>query len=171
VALRLRASIEILAPAAKIFSVLCSPERLPEWNTSVETARRLQPEEPVTLGSRAVMTGRVLGQRLESETEVVRFEPTRMFATQACRGPRLLTQFDVESLATGARVTADVSGEVPGGAVGSMLAEGFLKRELSASLHRLKAICEREAQGEAANTPAQGGDPACWLHLAQRDED
>jgi uncharacterized membrane protein len=171
VAVQLRANIQIRAPAAAIFALLCSPERLPEWNTSVESARRLQPSEPVRLGSRAVMTGRLLGQRLESETEVVQFEPTRLFATQACRGPKLLTQFQVESLADGARLTADVSGEVPGGGLGSRLAEGFLKRELAASLQRLRAICEREAHAEAAGAPLEGSDPACWLHLAEPRND
>ena len=168
---RLRATIEIRAPAATIFGVLACPERLPEWNTSIESARRVDPEQPIALGSRAVMTGRLLGQSLESETEVVRYEPTRTFATQARRGPRLLTQFEVESTPNGASVTADVTGEVPGGALGSRLAESFLRRELGASLERLRAICEHEAQVDAAHTPAQGGDPACWLHLAEPDED
>lgn len=169
-ALRLRASIEIRAPAAVVFGLVCTPERLPEWNVSVASARRLDATSEIRLGSRAVMNGKLLGQSLESETEVVRFEPPRAFATQACRGPKLLTQFEVESLAYGSRVLIDVSGEVPGGRVGAKLAEGFLKRELTASLERLRALSERESREHAAGTPAEGGDPACWLHLSQPDD-
>ena len=171
VPLRLQASIEIRAPAQIVFDLLCTPERLPEWNASVESVRRTEPGEPVRLGARCIMSGKLLGQTLESETEVVVFDPPRAFATQARRGPHLLTQFRVETQPFGSRVDAAVSGEVPGGRLGSMLAEGFLRRELGVSLQQLKAICERAAREQAADVPAQGGDPACWLHLTEPHDD
>jgi uncharacterized protein YndB with AHSA1/START domain len=170
--LHLHASQDIRAPAAGVFSLLSTPERLPHWNTSVETARRLAPGEPIRLGSRAIMTGRLLGQPLESETEVVRFEPPHAFATRALRGPMLLTQFTLSSQPYGCRVEVDVSGEVPGGRLGSMLAEGFLRTQLAASLERLRSLCERESSQAAASEAApQGGDPACWLHLTETHDD
>src|SRR6266851_449997 len=138
--LRLRASVDIRAPAERIFDLVCTPERLPEWNVSVASARRSVAGEVVCLGSRAVLSGRVLGQTLESETEVVSFEPPRLFATRGIRGPRVDTRFVLESLPEGTRVEVDVSGEVPGGALGARLAEGFLRRELTASLERLRVI-------------------------------
>lgn len=141
-ALSLHASVEIRAPAAHIFDLLCTPEKLHEWNTSIERARRAAPGQPVGVGSRAIMSGRLLGQVLESETEVVAFEPPRLFTTRAIRGPRLVTCFVLESLAFGTRVAVDVSGEVPGGALGARLAEGFLRKELAASLQRLRALGE-----------------------------
>jgi Polyketide cyclase / dehydrase and lipid transport len=127
-----------------VFDLLCAPERLPEWNVSVERARRAEPEEPVGLGSRAIFSGRLLGQSLESETEVISFEPPRAFATRAIRGPRLLTRFRLEALADLTRVEIDVSGELPGGRLGEIVAEGFLRRELSASLDRLRALAEHD---------------------------
>lgn len=142
--LSLQAAIEIRAPADLVFAVLRAPERLPEWNTSVESARRALPGEEVCLGTRAVFAGRLLGQILETETEVVLYEPPRLFATRAVRGPRLNSRFELDPLTVGTRVRLDVSGEVPGGRLGGILAEGFLKRELVASLERLRLICERE---------------------------
>lgn len=148
-----------------MFDLLATPERLPEWNVSIEQARRATPGEPVGRGARAFFSGRLLGQRLVSETEVIDFQPPRLFATHAIRGPRLTTRFVIDSVADGARVTVDVSGEVPGGGLGARLAESWLRKELTTSLERLRLLCEKEARAAAAAEPLDGGDPACWLHL------
>ena len=134
------------APPARVFTLICAPERLPEWNVSVEKARRVAPEEPIGLGSRAIMSGRLLGQSLESETEVVEFEDQRLFTTRAVRGPRLVTRFHLEPQGEATQVTVQVGGEVPGGAIGERLAEGFLRRELTTSLERLQALGEADGQ-------------------------
>jgi uncharacterized protein YndB with AHSA1/START domain len=142
VGLALRADVAIRAPQTRVFELICTPERLPDWNVSVEQARRVVPDQPICLGARAIFSGRLLGQPLESEIEVVEFQPPRLFATRAVRGPRLTTRFELEPRGDGTQVYVDVSGEVPGGALGSILAEGFLRRELSMSLERLRAIGE-----------------------------
>jgi uncharacterized protein YndB with AHSA1/START domain len=142
VTLRLRADVLVRASPAQVFELICAPERLPEWNVSVETARRATPGEPVCLGARAIVTGRLLGQPLESETEVVEYEPPRLFCTRAVRGPRVNTRFALEPVADGTQVQVDVTGDVPGGALGERLAEGFLRRELNASLRRLRELGE-----------------------------
>jgi uncharacterized membrane protein len=167
VAVSLRASVEIPAPAQLVFAVLSDAERLPEWNTSVASARRSDPSAAVGLGSRAVFRGRLLGQTLESETEVVAYDPPRVFATRGIRGPRLETTFRLSPFAFGTSLVVEVSGEVPGGAIGGKLAERFLRTELTASLQRLRTVCEQEARTAAAAEPPAGGDPACWLHLQQ----
>lgn len=130
------------APCHKIFELICEPERLPQWNVSVERARRAVPGEAVGPGSRAIFSGRLLGQPLESETEVVEFEPPRLLCTRAIRGPRLSTRFELETLGAGTRVIVEVRGEVPGGIIGERLAEGFLRNELNTSLARLRALGE-----------------------------
>lgn len=147
-ALNLRCGLVIGAQARRVFDLICTPERVPEWNVSIDTARRLAPGEPVCLGSRAIFSGRLLGQSLESETEVVDFEPPRLFATRAIRGPRLTTRFELQELGETTHVHVQVSGEVPGGALGSFVAEGFLRKELAASLDRLKLLGE-------SSTPAR----------------
>jgi len=136
----------VKAPPARVFELICAPERLPEWNVSIEKARRVAPDEPVALGARAIMSGRVLGQSLESETEVVEYEAPRVFVTRAVRGPRLTTRFALEAEDDATRVQVDVTGEVPGGALGERLAEGFLRRELTASLQRLQTLGESDAR-------------------------
>lgn len=162
--LTLTASIDIRAPIGGVFGVIAAPERLPEWNVSIEQARRLEPSGPVCIGSRAVFSGKLLGQTLESETEVIGFTPPTEFATRAIRGPRLTTRFSLTSQLDGTYVRIDVTGDVPGGMLGARLAEGFLRAELTNSLQRLKLVAEREAIEAAAREPL-GGDPACWLHV------
>lgn len=141
-AITLHASAAIRAPQARIFDLICTPERIPEWNLSVDAARRVTPGERVCLGSRAIFTGRLLGQPLESETEVVQYEPPCVFTTRAVRGPRLTTRFQLEQIGDATRVYVDVNGDVPGGFIGERLAEGFLRKELTASLERLRLIGE-----------------------------
>jgi hypothetical protein len=108
-------------------------------------ARRVTPGAPIERGSRAIFSGRLLGQPLESETEVIDFQPPCVFATRAIRGPQLTTRFELQSAGDTTRVLVDVSGDVPGGFVGERLAEGFLRRELTASLARLRALGEAAA--------------------------
>src|ERR687885_786566 len=122
-ALSLRANILIRAPAERLFELICTPERLPEWNVSVADARRAAADEAVCLGSRAVFRGKLMGKSLESETEVIDFQPPRLFATRAIRGPRLTTRFELQSEPDGTRVVVDVIGDVPGGVLGSRVAE------------------------------------------------
>jgi hypothetical protein len=148
----LRADVLVRASASQIFEMLCAPERLPEWNVSVERARRAAPGEPIGVGSRAIFTGRVLGQSLESETEVVECTPPRVFCTRAVRGPKLSTRFDLQPMGESTQVQVEVSGEVPGGGLGERLAEGFLRRELTASLDRLRTINEAAANAEQAGS-------------------
>jgi hypothetical protein len=145
VPLALRASIDINAPQQRVFELVCSPERLPEWNVSIDRAWRVAPDQPVCVGSRAICQGKLLGQMLESETEVVDFDPPRLFSTRAIRGPRLLTRFSIEPLGEGSRLAVDVKGDVPGGSIVTRIAEGFLRKELQASLVRLRMLGESSA--------------------------
>jgi hypothetical protein len=95
------------------------------------------------MGSRAIMVGRLLGHPLESETEVVLFDPPRAFGTQAIRGPKLATRFALVPEGDCTHVYVEVRGDVPGGVIGSRLAEGFLRNELTASLEHLRALACR----------------------------
>lgn len=162
--MQLEASFEIRAPAAAVFDVVSTPERLPQWNRSVAEARRLG-AGPVELGARATMVGQLLGRPMTSETEVVGFEPPRWFETRAVRGPRLLTTFRLEPVPFGTRLSITVSGDVPGGRVGGFVAERLLRAQLADSLRQLAAVCEGEARQAAAREALAGGDPACWRHL------
>lgn len=139
--MQLRSRVEIQAPTRVVFELVTTPERLPEWNSSARRAWR-KVAEPVSLGSRAVMVGQLLGQEMESETEVTGWDPPHLFATRAVRGPRLQTEFRIEDQPGGCRVTIEVLGDVPGGRLGALVAERLLGTELERSLARLRVLCE-----------------------------
>lgn len=160
--MQLESTVEIGAAAATIFDVLSDVERLPQWNASVIAARRLD-SGPVQVGSRAAMRGKVMGQTIDGENEVTVYDPPRRFATRSTRGPRLNTEFRLESVAFGTLVTARMDGEPPGGRLGEMVAKRVLSADLERSLVRLRALCEAEAARGAAEAPLEGGDPACWI--------
>lgn len=147
--MRLQGSAEIGAPAALIFAIVSTPERLPEWSPSIARARRLD-AGPVGLGSRAAMQARLLGQPIESETEVVSFEPGQRFATVGVRGPKLRTTFVLSPTPRGTRVDGSIEGELPGGRLAELVAEPLLRSDFQQSLERLRALCEAEAAAAAA---------------------
>ncbi len=160
--MRIERSVEIRAPARIVFDVVSTPERLPRWNVSVLSARRAA-DERVALGSRATVTGRLLGHEIVSETEVVEFDAPRRFATRAVRGPRLNLRCSLEQAPFGTRLEITLEGELPGGRLAEKLAQPILTADFERSLERLRALCEGEAKSQASKEPLEGSDPACWL--------
>jgi hypothetical protein len=143
--MQFQASIEIQAPARCVFELISTPERLPQWNEAVVEAHRASPGA-IGPGSRAQMQGKVLGQLIASETEVVGYEPHQLFATNAVRGPKLNTTFRLAPLEpAGTRLNVELRGELPGGSLANLVAEPMLRAQLTRSLEQLRILCERDA--------------------------
>ncbi len=143
--MQFQASIEIRAPAQCVFDVISTPERLPQWNEAVVEAHRAWPGA-IGPGSRAQMQGKLLGQVIASETEVVGYEPNQLFATNAVRGPKLNTTFRLAPLEpAGTRLNVELRGELPGGSLANLVAEPMLRAQLTRSLEQLRILCERDA--------------------------
>jgi len=96
--MELEVSVEVAAPAAKVWAVLAAVERWPEWTASVTSVRRLDGGE-LAVGSRA----RIRQPGLPAAAwRVTALEPGRYFEWEA-RSPLLRT-------IAGHRVGASVSG-------------------------------------------------------------
>lgn len=77
----IRASIEIDAPAERVWAVLADIERQPEWMHDLREVRLLTPP-PVGVGTRAVGRVQALGIAVEDPIEITAFEPPLHYAVR-----------------------------------------------------------------------------------------
>ncbi len=133
-------TVEIAAPAARVWEVLTDVERWPEWTETVTSVTRLD-EGPLRPGSRA----RIDQPKIpETEYVVTRLDPGRSF-TWVATGPGVTTtaRHDVEVLPDGrSRVTLAVE---QGGWLGSVMGRfyrGLTKRYLANEAAGLASRCE-----------------------------
>lgn len=139
--MRFEATIEISAPAQRVFDVYSDVERWPEWTESVTSVQRLD-DGPLRVGSRA----RIKQPRLPTaEWEVTDIEPGRSF-TWTARGPGIITTGShvVARTDREGQVTATASLEQAGafGWLLGLLTKRLTDRYLQIEVRGLKARCE-----------------------------
>ena len=134
-------SIDITAPAERVWEVLTDVEYWSEWTPTVTWVRRLD-DGPLRVGSRA----KIRQPRVpETEYVVTELDPGRSF-TWVATGPGVLTtaRHSVEPLPDGgARVRLSVE---QGGWLGSLVGRfyrGLTDRYLANEANGLKARCEQ----------------------------
>ena len=133
-------TVEIAAPAERVWEVLTDVEQWPEWTETVTSVKRLD-EGPLRPGSRA----RINQPKIpETEYVVTQLDPVRAF-TWVASGPGVTTtaRHDVEALAGGrSRVKLAVK---QGGWLGSAMGRfyrGRTDRYLASEADGLKSRCE-----------------------------
>jgi uncharacterized protein YndB with AHSA1/START domain len=135
-------TVEIAAPAERVWEVLTDVEQWSEWTETVIWVRRLD-EGPLRSGSRAKINQPKIP---ETEYVVTELDPGRSF-TWVATGPRVTTtaRHDVEALpGGGSRVTLAVE---QGGWLGSVMGRfyrGLTDRYLANEAAGLKSRCEGE---------------------------
>lgn len=133
-------TVEIAAPAERVWEVLTDVEGWPQWTETVTSVERLD-EGPLRSGSRA----RINQPKIpESEYVVTELDPGRSF-TWVASGPGVTTtaRHDVEALSDGrSRVTLAVE---QSGWLGSLMGRfyrGLTDRYLANEAAGLKSRCE-----------------------------
>jgi uncharacterized membrane protein len=140
--MRFEATIEITAPAERVFDVYADVEHWPDWTPSVTSVHRLDPG-PLRVGARA----RVRQPRLPVAVwEVTDLVPGRSF-TWVARGPGLRTtgshQVEPTEVPGRVRVVATLEQAGPLGAVVGLLSRRLTERYLQMEVRGIKAHCER----------------------------
>ncbi len=136
-------SIDIDAPAARVWAVLSDVERWPEWAPTVTSVRRLE-EGPLAVGSRV----RIEQPKIPpTEYTVTELEPGRSFTWKATGpGVRTTARHRLEDRgADGTRVTLAVEQAGPVGAVMGRFYRGLTDRYLTAEAAGIKARSEGRA--------------------------
>ena len=135
-------TVEIAAPAERVWDVLTDVERWSEWTETVTSVKRLD-EGPLRSGSRAKISQPKIP---EAEYVVTELDPGRSFTwVTTSAGVKVTGRHVVEALPGGAsRVTLTVE---QGGWLGSVMGRfyrGLTDRYLANEAAGLKARCEGE---------------------------
>lgn len=140
--MRFEASIDVAAPAQRVFDVYADVEHWPDWTKSVTSVERLD-QGPLRVGSRA----RIRQPRLPVAVwEVTDFVPGESF-TWIARGPGILTTGRHVVIPSGGeghvKVTASLEQAGLLGPLVGLLTKRLTDRYLQTEVSGLKARCER----------------------------
>lgn len=142
-------TVDIEAPPARVFAVLCDVERWPEWTPTMTRVRRLE-TGPLTVGSSAEVQQPKLRAARWQVTEV---EQSRNF-TWSTRSPglRMKAGHRVEPNGSGSRVA--LSFEISGflAPLVSRLYGDLIDEYVATESQSLKRHCESASQASTAAT-------------------
>ncbi len=139
--IRIDLNVEIARTPEDVFELLSDIERLPEWQTSAIEAHV---DGPLGEGSRVIEKRRLLGREVDTELEVVAYEPPTRLTLRSLGGPVDFTvdhELAVQGGGTQLRFVAEAQ---PGGLL--RLTEPVLARtaeqEFRRDFDRLKELLE-----------------------------
>ena len=82
--IRIELTVEIARPPEDVFELLSDIERLSEWQASAVEAHT---DGPLAEGSRVREKRRLLGREVDTELEVVAYEPPKRLTLRSLGGP------------------------------------------------------------------------------------
>ncbi|MCA1570229.1 MAG: SRPBCC family protein [Chloroflexi bacterium] len=139
-------STTINRPVEEVFAVVSDPESAPKWSSgSLESTKTST--GPIGVGTTARSVSRLMGRRIETETEMIEFEPNRRFVSRSTSGPfPIQATVTVEPVDGGTRVNATIEAE-PGGffKVAEPLIVRIAKRQFQSDFDNLKDLMEANA--------------------------
>ena len=151
-----RVTVQIDRPPAAVFAFVSDPAHFPQWaGTLVKESRQTSPG-PVGVGTTFTQVNRLLGRRFTSEMRVVTYEPARRFDYETTAGPiRFAGHYTFAPVAGGTRFTS-VDESQPAGWLRYLqpLLQPFAQRQITANLHKLKAVIEAGPPSPEPSGPA-----------------
>ena len=141
--IRVESSVEIGRPPAEVFAYIANFENNPEWQSGMLEAHFTSPG-PLAVGSTYSQVARFLGRRVESNFEVIAYEPGRLIKITTTSGsfPITVTR-KVEAAGEGSRVSAIVEGDSSGFfRVAEPLMRRMVQRSVEGDYTRLKDLLE-----------------------------
>jgi len=140
-------SVEIAAPAARVFPYLSEPELMKRWIGGLREFRPL--DEGPAVGSRAVQVVHVGGREWEVESEITRYEPPRELEARlvAPNAFESTATYSLEANGERTRVTTVMQSDYKGRAgrfLGGVVTRQAQKK-LVTDLERLKQVVEAAA--------------------------
>jgi uncharacterized membrane protein len=136
-------AVTIQRPVKEVFGYITNFENNPQWQSGMQ-ACKFTTEPPLRVGSRYKQIAGFLGRRIESEFEVVEYEPDRMIRFHSISGTfpiRIMRA--VEPDESGTKVMARIEGD-PGGwfKLVAPIVQPLMRRSIVADYQRLKTVLE-----------------------------
>ena len=136
----------IKRPVEDVFAMVSNIENNPKWSSGVLEAKTTS-VGPIGMGTTGHVVGKILGKRIESDSEITGFKQNRIFAAQSKSGPfpfRLSMTFD--AVEGGTRVSGTIEAE-PGGffKLAEPLFVSMARRQFQNDLDNLKDLMEANA--------------------------
>jgi carbon monoxide dehydrogenase subunit G len=139
--IRIELTVEIARTPEDVFALLSDVERLSEWQTSAVEAHT---DGPLAEGSRITEKRRLLGREVDSELEVVAYEPPQRLILRSLGGPvKFTVDHELAAQDEGTLLTLVAEAE-PGGLMrltGPMIAR-TAEQQFRQDFDRLKELLE-----------------------------
>ncbi|HEY8437850.1 MAG TPA: SRPBCC family protein [Candidatus Limnocylindrales bacterium] len=144
-----RLSEHIDAPVDHVWDMNVSCDRLAEWNVNIVEVKDC-PGRLDAVGAKATTIGRVMGRKVEGQTETLRVDKPQIFEERITATGGIVASVKTSFAAArgGTDVTVEVDYTFPAGFFGGIaekLLGGSLERDTRHSMENFKELCEATA--------------------------
>ena len=138
---------DVSSPAQTAFDLVCEVEKWPVWLSFLRSARRVDPDEPLGLGSEVAIRSNMPGND-EELFEVDRFIPGHQLSLVGAYSVRRRIDIRIEQKSERSKLVIRVDYPTYGGFLGSLYDRLTRRRKLDVALNdsliHFKGLCEFE---------------------------
>ena len=141
----LHRSQDVASPARTAFDLVCEVEKWPVWLSFLRSARRVEPAEPIGLGSEVAIRSNMPGED-EELFEVDRFIPGHQLSLVGAYSVRRRIDIRIEQKSERSKLVVKVDYPTYGGMLGALVDRLTRRRKLDIALNdsliHFKGLCE-----------------------------
>jgi uncharacterized membrane protein len=148
----LHRSQDVASPARTAFDLVCEVEKWPVWLSFMRSARRVEPGEPIALGSEVAIRSNLPGEE-EELFEVDRFIPGHQLSLVGAFSVRRRIDIRIEQKSARSKLVVRVDYPTYGGVLGALVDRLTRRRKLDIALNdsliHFKGLCEFDQSPDA----------------------
>ncbi|MDX1521416.1 MAG: SRPBCC family protein [Anaerolineae bacterium] len=149
--IKIETSVAINRPSEEVFAYVSNFENNPHWQSGMQEAK-FTSEGPLRIGSTYAQVAKFLGRRIETNFEVIAYEPNRMVKATSTSGsfPITFTRIVEPGQDGGSQVSAIIEGDTSGFfSLAKPLMARLARRSIEADYANLKRIMENQVVDRA----------------------
>jgi uncharacterized membrane protein len=148
----LHRSQDVASPARTAFDLVCEVEKWPVWLSFLRSARRVEPGEPIGLGTEVAIRSNLPGED-EELFEVDRFIPGHLLSLVGAYSVRRRIDIRIEQKSARSKLVVRVDYPTYGGVLGALVDRLTRRRKLDVALNdsliHFKGLCEFDQSPDA----------------------